>query len=413
MPRDTTSKNALNVASLCDGMGTCLILSFLPLYVRVSLGEPSFLMIASILALPNLVLFPVNNFWGAFVDATGRFRLVERIGLLGFTCCLFGICLVSSTLGVVAVVVGFAVLYGALRPTMISHATLLDDASRSASSIAVILLFQSMGWLISGLLYGFVFYEKHLWTSQVILAVPALLCLGMAALIPRWVRDPGGVAGALSGTTLSALKQRGIGRVLLGDLAAIYGNPRLFRVCVVVLLTSMSNWTFFGMFSLIFTEEMHGSSLMLGVTLSASTATAIIVFKPIGRILDRFGGRIGLFACIVLYVVLYAAFSLIRNPWVMSALFIVPIYPILLVSANALAAEATHAGQRAGGIGVMGGVSAFAIVLGSPLGGLVGDLFGLRPIMYVSAGLSVVSLVAFVTLVGLGGKISATEDVEA
>jgi predicted MFS family arabinose efflux permease len=388
---------ALKTSSLCEGMASCLILSFLPLYVRASLGEPSYLVISFIPGIPALLLFVMNNFWGAFVDATGGFRLAERLGLLGYCLCLAALCAVRSAFGAIVVVVGFSLLYGALRPTLLSHATILQEKAK-ASAISGILLFQSVGWLVLGVIYGALYERNAPWTVWLILGPPALLSLVVTLLMPRWVRNPDIGTGA---GTFGEAWRRAPMKVLLGDLGQIYRNRELFRLCLVVFIVSSSNWCFFGMFSLIYTEEMGGGDDWLGWSISLSTATAIAVFTPLGRLLDRRGARIGLFGAIVLYILVYSAIALSRDHRIVSALFIIPVYPIFLVSANALAAEATHTKQRAGGIGVMGGVLAISVLVGCVLGGSMGDAYGLRSIIYTSVAISSLSLITFVLLVGL------------
>ncbi len=397
---DSKIMNVLKGASLCEGLASCVFISFLPLHVRTMLGESSYLVVSLILALPAFLLFFANNFWGAFVDSTGGFRLAEITGLLGYAACLVVLCAVRNSWGAIAAVAGFSILYGAVKPTLISHATLIREKAR-AGAISAVLLAQSVGWFLLGLLYGPVYDMGAEWTAWAVMGFPALLGFFMAFLLPRLISDPDlGNSAVPFGRVL----KQGPAKVLLGDLREIYGNKRLFRLCLVVLVVSSANWCFFGFFSLIYTEEMGGTVHMLGWTVSMSTVTAIAVFTPLGRFLDRRGGRIGLFVSIFCYIGTYTAVSFLKDPWVVSAFFIIPIYPVFLVSANALAADATRTEQRAGGIGVMNGVLAMAVVAGTLVGGAVGDLYGLRAVVRTAALLSCVGLLSFLLLLSREGN---------
>jgi MFS family permease len=252
-------------------------------------------------------------------------------------------------------------------------------------------------------------------TMSLILGVPALASLVMAVIMPRMkvdfdpvddtdpVADPDPVADfdpAVKRISFRGALRQGLFRLLIGDLGRVYKTPELFRLCVLVFLMSVANWAFFGMFSFIFTEEVGGEELGLGLTLAASTAIATVVFAFAGRLIDRFGGRAGLFLSILLYIFVYSSISFATTPWLVILLFIVPVYPVFLVSATALAAEATRSEQRAGGVGVMSGVFSLSMAAGSVLGGLIGDHFGLRAIVVTSACLSCLCLVVFFLFVG-------------
>lgn len=389
--------NALRASSFCEGLGSSLILAFLPWFVHESLGEESYLVAMCIPALPALALFAVNNFWGAFVDSTGRFRLAEGIGLFGLALCLLAVCLVSGAIGAIAVVVGFSVVYGALRPTVLSHATLLHENAKT-TAISGILLFQSAGWFVAGPLFGSLQDKGAHWTAWVIFGSPALISLVVAVILPRWVNDP---PISNSARPLNRVFEEGLFKVLLGDLGGIYRNRKLFRICIVVFVVSTSNWCFFGMFSFIYKDEMGGSLEGVGWTLALSTAAAMILFPFIGRFVGRRGGRVGLLGSILLYIGFYTSVSFIHDPLITSVLFVVPIYPLFLVSGSALAADATRSDQRAGGLGVMAGVFALAQAAGCLLGGAIGDFLSLRKIVVVAAFISCLSLLLFVLLVGL------------
>ena len=388
----------LKAASLCEGASSCLFLQFLVLHNRFALGESSLLVLSFILALPALVVFLMTNVWGAFVDATGRFRTAERAGLFGYAACLAALAAVHSSSGTILSVTGFALLYAALRPTLLSHATVLSEHAR-AGAISAILLWQSLGWFASGVIYGALYGPGREWALPVILGLPALCSLILGIRLRRWIAEPAlrgaGREDPRGGAAAPAAGRAGLGRLLLANLGSVYRTPALLRVCVVVFCASTANWCFFGMFPVIYTEEWGGAEWMQGWTISLSTVVAVLIFPAIGRFVDRAGGRAGLLLCLGGYVTIYSIFTLTRDPWLASALFLVPMYPVFLVSANALAAEATGVRRRAGGLGAMAGVMAVSMAAGSVLGGAVGDALGLRAVVRAAAGVSLLALAVF------------------
>ena len=82
-------------------------------------------------------------------------------------------------------------------------------------------------------------------------------------------------------------------------------------------------------------------------------------------------------------------------------LFLVPIYPFFLVSTNAIAAEASRAERRGGGLGVLAGVSALSMAFGTVLGGAAADSLGLICIPAVSAATTSLALLVFVMLISM------------
>jgi predicted MFS family arabinose efflux permease len=113
---------------------------------------------------------------------------------------------------------------------------------------------------------------------------------------------------------------------------------------------------------------------------------------------EKRGGRIVLFASIIGWIVNYTLLSFIRNPYAASLLFLIPIYPFFLVSVNTLAAQASRSERRGGGLGALAGINALSMALGTVLGGVTGDLLGPRAIPCVSALISTLALVTWVSL---------------
>lgn len=387
----------LRAAALMEGMASVMLIIFVPYYVRSGLEEPSLTIISLIVSLPALSAFGASNFWGAMADITALYRRITGLCMGGFAFCLLLIPLVAHVAVVIALVVVLSLLYGAVRPMLLTQATLLKEEAKHRA-ISSIFLFESLGFFIGGLLFAQIYDPERIWTGWIVFPIPGVLCLltalwVYAARADPLVRPAPIEAGAsLPGHFLASLKQ---------DLKEVYRSPTLRRLSLVVFAATTSNFCFFSTYYAFFTEELGASTRLMSITISLSTLVGMAFFPLAGRWVETRGGRIVLLATLVLWVVNYSLFILVENAYLASLLFVVPIYPFFLVSTNSLAAEAARSERRGGGLGALAGVSAASMALGAVLGGATGDHLGLRAIPSVSTVVTALALFAFVFLMGL------------
>lgn len=374
----------LRAAALGEGIGSTMLLIFVPHYVRSALNEPSLTVIAMMISLPALATLLASNFWGALGDITGRYGLITSICLSGFTLCLVLLPFLQETASVIILISCLSLLYGAVRPLLLSQATLLHEEEKPRA-LSSIFMFESLGFFIGGLLYGLGQQRAETQWIWAIFFASGLLCLAASVLTLKVKTKP----AALNGTLFSSLKN---------DLAEVYHSVSLLKLSLVVLITSISNFCFFGMYFAYFTEGVGASGVLMSMTLSLSTAMGFFFFPVAKGWVEKRGGRIVLFASIIGWIVNYTLLSLIRNPYVASLLFLIPIYPFFLVSVNTLAAQASRSERRGGGLGALAGINALSMALGTVLGGVTGDLLGPRAIPCVSAVISTLALVSWVSL---------------
>jgi predicted MFS family arabinose efflux permease len=397
----------LNGAAFCEGVGAVMLLIFVPYHVRSALQEPSLTLIAMIISIPALTTLMASNFWGAMADVTGYHGKVTSICLLGFTVTLFLIPLLERAETVIATVALLSLFYGATRPMLLSQATLLreDEKPRALSTIFI---YESLGFFVGGLLfYSSLSLDRNFaGAGPFVFPVAGILCLlasVSALLLPK---NPAAAKGLVSVSTAPKLFLK----LIRDDLADIYQHRSLRKLLGIVLITSISNFCFFGMYFAFFTEGVGGSNSLMSLTMSLSTVIGMTVFPVARRWVDAHGGERVLALSILCWIINYLLLSITRNPYVASALFVTPIYPLFLVSTNALAAEASRSERRGGGLGALAGCSAFSMALGSVLGGMVGDGLGPRAIPCISAGLSTLALIAFIMLYGLNTTIFRRDD---
>src|SRR5712671_1116493 len=375
----------LLTAAFLEGFALTLIQGFLPLYVRQALREPSFVTVGLVLAVPAVGTAIGSNFWGGLSDVTGRLKLMMLVGAAGYVFALVGIPQLSHGLAVLAYVGLASLFYGTLAPTLKAYATLVMPERRE-QAIATVLLAYSTGWLAGsfgggglvegGLASGLRF---AMWTCAGLTVVNAAL---VARFLPEIPRPPAPAA---------ARERAGLVAGILSDLAALYENPRLFRLCVLSFFFVAGNYLMWGFFTVFLVERLGASLHTVRYALAASSVMGISALPFVGPLVRRFGGRRTLAAGITLYLFMYAGLATARDPFVASVLYAAPLNGLVNVSANALASDYAGLSQRGGGLGVLQGAYALATVAGPLTGGFVADRYGLAAIPWTALGFMLVA----------------------
>jgi predicted MFS family arabinose efflux permease len=364
-------------AALLEGLSLTLLQGYLPIYLRQSLREAHFVTLGAIVAAPALGTVVASNFWGGVTDVSGRLKPVILVGLAGYALALAGLPLLRSGLGVLIFIGAASLLYGTLAPSLKTYVTLAQP-DRPEHALARLLMSQSSGWFLGsvggswllgrGVTSGL---RIALWTCAALVAVH---CLVSTRSLRDLVRPPAPVRDT-----------RGVLQGVLADLASLYENPRLLRLCAIAFFCISGNYVCWGFFSVYFTEHLHADLGLLGVTLGVSSLAGILSFLYVGTIVKRIGGAWALAIGTSAYVVMYAGVGLSRDPVIVAALFALPVYGLIHVSTNTLASRYASAAQRGGGLGVLNGTYALASVVGPLTGGLIADARGLGSIPWTSA----------------------------
>lgn len=363
-------------AALLEGLALTLIQGYLPLYVRRALGESSYLTVALVVAVPALGTIVASNFWGGLSDVSGRLKPMIIIGLFGYAAALGWIPSFHQGFEIFIYVGAASLLYGTLAPTLKTYVT-LHRPERKEHSLAYVLMAQSTGWLVGGFGAGWLLeggieagLRAALWACAVLLVVHALLC---TAFLRDLRREP-----------LPTKARRDWIARLVEDLASVYENPRLLRLCILAFFFVAGNYAAWGFFSVYMVEHLGAGIRTLRYALAASSLVGIASFLYVGPLICRFGGRFILAVGVTLYVAMYLGIAVTRDPVVTAAFFALPLYSLVNVSANALASEYSVAAQRGGGLGVLNGTYALATIVGPVAGGLLADRFGLGALPWLS-----------------------------
>ena len=362
-------------SALLEGLALTLIQGYLPLYVRQTLGEPHFVTVALVVAVPALGTAIAGNFWGGLSDVSGKLKPMVLIGLVGYAGALAWIPTLRQGFVVLLYVGAASLLFGTLAPSLKTYVTLLRP-DRKEHSLAYLLMSQSCGWLLGSfgagwLLEGGIGPGLHLalWTCAALLAAHAVLC---AFRLRDLVREP------------IVLRDRlGWLEGLMQDLRSLYENPKLLRLCILSFLFVSGNYTVWGFFAVYLVERLGADIQTLRYALAASATLGLAAFLFVGPLVRRFGGRAVLAVGLTLYLLMYLGMGLSRSPLAVAAFFAIPLYGMVNVSTNSLASEYSSAGQRGGGLGVLSGAYALASIAGPVTGGLLADRFGLGVIPWV------------------------------
>jgi MFS family permease len=365
-------------AAFLEGFATTLIQGYLPLYLRQSLGERSFVTLSLVLAIPALGTAIASNFWGGLSDVTGRMKPIILIGASGYVLALLGTPVLHRGLVVVAWIGAASLLYGTLAPTAKAYATLVLPERRE-QAITYVLLAYSTGWLAGslgggglvegGLAHGL---RAAMWTCAGLTGLNALLSA-------RFLRD-------MRRPPAPARERRGWAAGVAADLGALYANPRLFGLCVVAFFCVAGNYLMWGFFTLFLVERLHASLHVLRYGLAISSVLGVIALPFIPPLVRRFGGGRTLAAGITLYLFMYSAMALTRDPIVAAILYAAPLYGLVHVSTNVIAAEVASVSQRGGGLGILQGAYAVATVVGPLTGGFIADRHGLAAVPWTAFG---------------------------
>jgi len=389
------------IAALLEGLSLTLIQGYLPLYVRRAMGAPSYLTVALVVAAPAAGTVIASNVWGGISDVSGRLRPVILVGLFGYALALGLIPAVHQGFEIPLVAGAASMLYGTLAPSLKAYVT-LRRPDRKEFSIAFVLMAQSAGWLMGSFGAGQLLergigpgLRLALWTVCALMATHTIVC---AFALPDQRRDP-----------LPVRDHPNWVAKVRADLASLYENPALLRLCVLAFLVIAGNYIVWGFFSVYLVEHLGASIHTLQIALVVSAMLGIVSFLYVGHLIRRFGGRAILATGVTLYVLMYTGIATARQPIVAAAFFTLPLFSLVNVSANTLASQLSTTAQRGGGLGVLNGTYALATIAGPVTAGLLADRFGLGVVPWLALGLvSLAAPIAWIQVVSSHREASGT-----
>jgi len=349
-----------------------IIWAFLPIHLR-SLGA-SYLLIALVSLIPAIETIGLSPAWGGILDKTGRGNKILLVSLLvqgvGFSVFPFlknpeEFVLVVSLMGLFSS--SFIPVYGAM-------ATLSNrQYGRAIGGFwTAALLGYATATLIGGILYQ---YES----------VNSLFFLGAIY----------GYAGTL--VVLLAPKD---GLILKRSLDISRGYWGLLKqrniaiLCLLSITVLVSTSAFNSFFTVYLVDVLNGSRLTAGLAATGTTVLGVFAYRIVGPLNDKVGRKPVFMLGAAGYAAYFTIIYFVTNVFVVTVLWILPIYPLVQSAAAALMSDYTSAADRGKGLGLLESAISLGGGLGPLAGGLIADAAQLRAVIIFSLAIALVSVVS-------------------
>jgi len=349
-----------------------IIWAFLPIHLR-SLGA-SYLLIALVSLIPAIETIGLSPAWGGILDKTGRGNKILLVSLLvqgvGFSVFPFlknpeEFVLVVSLMGLFSS--SFIPVYGAM-------ATLSNrQYGRAIGGFwTAALLGYATATLIGGILYQ---YES----------VNSLFFLGAIY----------GYAGTL--VVLLAPKD---GLILKRSLDISRGYWGLLKqrniaiLCLLSITVLVSTSAFNSFFTVYLVDVLNGSRLTAGLAATGTTVLGVFAYRIVGPLNDKVGRKPVFMLGAAGYAAYFTIIYFVTNVFVVTVLWILPIYPLVQSAAAALMSDYTSAADRGKGLGLLESAISLGGGLGPLAGGLIADAAQLQAVIIFSLAIALVSVVS-------------------
>jgi len=349
-----------------------IIWAFLPIHLR-SLGA-SYLLIALVSLIPAFETIGLSPAWGGILDKTGRGNKILLVSLLvqgvGFSVFPFlknpeEFVLVVSLMGLFSS--SFIPVYGAM-------ATLSNrQYGRAIGGFwTAALLGYATATLIGGILYQ---YES----------VNSLFFLGAIY----------GYAGTL--VVLLAPKDALILKRSLDISRGYWGLLKQRNIAILCLLSItvlVSTSAFNSFFTVYLVDVLNGSRLTAGLAATGTTVLGVFAYRIVGPLNDKVGRKPVFMLGAAGYAAYFTIIYFVTNVFVVTVLWILPIYPLVQSAAAALMSDYTSAADRGKGLGLLESAISLGGGLGPLAGGLIADAAQLQAVIIFSLAIALVSVVS-------------------
>lgn len=344
-------RKALLAASAVEAFFLLMLWGYGPLYLHQAFHADD--VVASLASAgPALATFLGSTLWGHRLHRLG----IRRAGAMGLIAYL-GTGLVACWAPSAALYIAGATLTtffsSALAPATLTFLTV--EGGQMGRRLASRLQWQSSGWMIGGVVGGYV-------QTMSVRAFPELLVvLGGLMLIPAvaLLRQPHTVAAPVTKDRPSRTSQMGLTVLLVLPFFLAYaGNEGFF--------------TNFGLYL----HALHVPTAWVGWSAAISTGLGWALASSIGRWTDRFGGKMVLIRVLLAYALMYLVMSLADSKVVVIIAFSLPLYPLLNIGIQRAVAETLPGELHGGAMGIINGATGLATFTGTVIMGTVNNFWG-------------------------------------
>jgi MFS family permease len=340
--------------------------------------------IALLFAVPALMSFVGQNYWGGLFDHSGHYKPFIVASFLVASAAFLMLTLVENAAGFIALL-GFGTFFSvAIIPVGQVYATVTYEKDKGRV-LGALFAFESLGGGLACLMGA---------TSWAALPNPEFLdrlfqlSLGLSLLT--------GVAVQVF-FSAPPLENHPAGenrlRALLAEWSVLYHDRKVLSMAAVLSAITCGSMIFLAWYTPYLCKFLGGSKELLGRSLGLGTFVAAVSFPLYGLLSDRFGRKPLILASTVGYVGLYASFIFIRDPDTLAYLYALPLYPAVRVALNAFLADMTSSSSRGGGLGVLEGAQAMSSAVAPVMGGIAVHTFGYASLPVAACALMMVSTV--------------------
>src|SRR6266436_10415037 len=349
---------------------TGIIWAFLPIYMR-SLGA-TYLLIALVSLIPAIETIGLSPAWGGILDKTGRGNKILLISLLaqgvGFSVFPFlqspeEYILVVSLMGLFSS--SFIPVYGAM-------ATLSNrQYGRAIGGFwTTALLGYATATLVGGILYQY----EPVNALFVLGAIYGYLSLLVVLFAPK--------------NALTVKKSLDISRGYWGLLK----QRNIAILCLLSITVLVSTSAFNSFFTVYLVDVLNGSRLTAGLAATGTTVLGVFAYRIVGPLNDKVGRKPVFMLGAAGYAVYFTIIYFVTNVFVVTVLWILPIYPLVQSAAAALMSDYTSAADRGKGLGLLESAISLGGGLGPLAGGLIADAAQLQAVIIFSLAIALASV---------------------
>lgn len=357
------------------GMNLGIFFVYGPLFLPM-MGFNEISGVSLLIAIPAFSGLLGQNFWGAICLKKDRFKVLLLIGSVSFAplFILMSFSVEVHFLFIYLAIHGF--LLGAFHPSSQTLGTLLRGEAKG-EIVAKFLTYESAGWALAcfsmACISSLFPLSKQLYSSFFL----GLALINIAVVSYLAFHFPGKTHG-LDWTQIQPGLKRAYGRLLK--------SPAVLSLFVYVIFVETGGTMFFFFFSRYFKEILNGTEAILGYAITLCTILGILVLPVVGKLSDKKGYFSILMFSAISYLVVFSTLFFISHPILVSAIYALPVYPLIAVSSNAGIASLTTQEERAIGFGLLESMFRVATLLSPLAGGMIISSIGLEHLPLLSLG---------------------------
>ncbi len=359
MRNTTLVYSSLGVTSVATGV----ILSFLPLFI-FDISKSEFLA-ASVTSIPALSAIVASPIWGVLRDKTGKNKALMLVSIVPYAALSFFLIFTRDVVQILIALSASALLISASTPVFSSFVT--AGSEKRGTSLGLLAASGAIGGAIGGFVGGITYqwYDIRL----------AFLLGGVSAVIAALIigfglkQDSSAMAGDQSSPNhrVSTLK--------------VLRNRRILSPCISCFTYMIGATAFSSLASIYVVNTLGGSKLLWGISSTLAYLVGAATIAPTGIISDKIGRkpiiRIGLISS----VALFTSFLFLKDPLVVSLLYIAPLAYIVCTTITTIITDVTAEGERGKGIGVQNSWLNAGGVIGPLLGGAVAQAISIQIVL--------------------------------